>query len=242
MLSSNTRRTPGPWITVCAIVVSVIAGCGEASSRRDEGPPWAEAGLPDGVRRYGLESAVIEYEISGWNTGHETLSFDRWGAREASVSRLDAHGMDPDRTLETVTEGAWVTTIDHAQRELFSMKAHVHHDAVLQEATDALAHGERVDWGELTMRAYGCEPVGREPILGRSCQVWERETRAGHERSWLWEGILLKHERVMGDGTPRTYLAVRIEEQPALTDALFELPRSYPRATFDPTGPGVFGY
>lgn len=46
------------------------------------------------VHRYKIRSGIVEYKLSGVQTGSETIYFDRWGMREAKYSQAETKMMN----------------------------------------------------------------------------------------------------------------------------------------------------
>lgn len=66
-------------------------------------------------KRYGIERAIVEYEISGtMQSGHTTLQFDDWGRKEATRSRMVVSMMGFTRETNhlEILDGTWQYSID----------------------------------------------------------------------------------------------------------------------------------
>jgi hypothetical protein len=164
-------------------------------------------------RRYAVESAIIEYEVTGSVEGRETLYFDRWGMREVTVSRTRLSGLQgspPEHRL-LLFDGQWAYTLDLDRGAGTRTKSPLAGDL---GGTGAVRSAEYV------LRQLGGKVIAREEVAGLACEVWE--VPALNAKLWLRDSLTLKVAPASGSGVTKTALAV--EEGVRIPDEKFELP------------------
>lgn len=175
--------------------------------------------LKAGYKRYGIESGMIEYTMSGTQTGTETIYFDRWGLREAKYTQSDKNMMGMNEKTETLIffDGAWMYTIDLIRKTGTKME-----NPLLNDLSDESPNKDLAKLGEEMLSGMGGIQVGSENILGKTCEVWEAEEISF--KSWVWKGIALKTQvNMMGMGS--NVIATRIEEGVKIPEEKFTIPR-----------------
>ncbi len=140
-------------------------------------------------KRYGIKSGVIEYEVSGAQSGTETIYFDDWGYREAKYTEteLSFGGFSQMTKTLTILEGKTIYTIDLSTNTGTKME-----NPLFQNVSDE----DLQEIGERMMKQMGGEKTGTEDVLGRTCDVWEIKQMRG--KTWIWNSIPLKTEVNMG--------------------------------------------
>ncbi len=149
----------------------------------------AEENEFEGYKRYPVESGIIEYKVSGSQTGTETLYFDRWGLRE--VKYTDANMMGNQRSTITLMDGKWTYQIDLGPKTGQKMETPML-KALVSQAKDK----ELFTANEEMMKSAGAEKLGTETIAGKECDVWE--IKGANTKVWLWNWVSLKTEMKMG--------------------------------------------
>jgi len=172
----------------------------------------------NGYRRYQMESGIIEYSITGAQSGTGVVYFDRWGMREAkyaSVEFFSPGGVRRSNTL-TILDGDWIYNID-LDKKIGTKKKNV----VLKEVLDEVDNEDPDAVGKGMMEKAGAEIVGQEKISKMTCDVWEIKQTG--EKTWLWRWLPLKSQaRVMG-GVVVTAVK-KIKEGARIPDEKFAVP------------------
>lgn len=210
-----------------AILLALLAACGgnETSAGAGGSGGWSSSGgsssSGEDVRRYAIESAIVEYELSGTPSGTETQVFDDYGAREASVRNhvVEIAGFRQETSTVSITEGPWITTLDDAERRATRIQNPLYED-LMRSVED----GDVEELGERMMRQMGGEKVGTEEVAGRTCDVWE--VPVGNSRTWIWKGIPLKTEVTMGPMSS-SMVATSVTVDPDMPASRFEVPDGY---------------
>lgn len=169
---------------------------------------------PAGIKRYQVASAIVEYTLSGTQTGTETLYFVDYGMREAKYTSTEIKvGTFSQKTKRvTLMEGATTYTIDLDQRTGTKIENPLYKKFEGQDATEV---------GERMLRDMGGQKIGAESFLGKMCEVWE--IRKLGSKVWVWSGIPLKTEITFG-GMQSSIVATKIEPNVQIPPEKLTLP------------------
>jgi len=136
---------------------------------------------PDDYRRYGFESAIVEYQLEGSDEGTKTLYIDHGGYKYATYEVIKERKTDKKSTVILV--GSDMISIDYESKSAVRM----HNPAAYW-----LANPKR-DWeetGRNMLIHMGYEIIGQETISGKECDIWKQ----GKSRIWVWNGLTLKSQ------------------------------------------------
>jgi hypothetical protein len=177
-------------------------------------------GSADEPRRYQIESAAIEYKLSGTQSGKETLSFDRWGMREAkhTQTELRVAGRAIKSHRLTLLDGEWTWNIDLDKKSGIKMPT-----PVLPEIQKRLEREKKslTELGKEMLVHMGGKKVGEEQVLGKPCEVYEIKSLG--TKTWIWQGVTLK-TRVDFAGQKMLTEAVRIDDATPVPADKFAIP------------------
>lgn len=181
----------------------------------------AAGGSSNELQKYQVESAIVEYAHSGTVGGTETLYFDRFGAREASVKKtvIEVGSIRNETSAVTITEGAWITQLDEAEKKATRMKNPLYDDLM-----QGMKNRDAEQVGAEMIRKMGGKKTGTEEIAGRLCDIWEVPT--ANSKTWVWKGITLKTEVSMGPMST-SMVATSVQENPSIPASRFEIPAGY---------------
>lgn len=168
-------------------------------------------------KRYKIKSAIVEYELSGNQTGTATLYFDNFGMQEATYesSVLEIYG--DSQQLETVSYllGFWQYTLDVEAGTGTKTKNTVLESLVMN------SDGDLEQLGLKMFRSMGGELSGTEEMLGKTCDVWELKSMG--TKIWVWKNIPLKSvTEMMGLNIIRT--AISLQENVVIPAEKLEIP------------------
>lgn len=202
------------------------AACGGSAASADgSGSDGSSSSSPgsasdEAPARYGVESLLVEYRLEGTPSGTETLTFDRFGARERSVAEhvIELGAMRQTTSTTTLTEGAWITTLDADARRATRTQNPLYDQLV------RAADGDVQEVGRRMLEAMGAERTGSEEVAGLPCEVWE--IPIGNSKSWIWNGVTLRTESRMGPLTT-SKVAVRVEQNPDFDAEHFAVPADW---------------
>lgn len=195
-----------------------------ATSVQAEDEPTAQqssqmAAIESIFKRYGVKSVIIEYTLSGVQTGTETVYIDGWGKREARYTQADINMMGQiiKANRLTLLEGEWIYAIDLDKKSGTKIKNPMFEMA----AANHPPGGDLTQMGIDMIKQMGGEKIGSEEIAGKTCEVWEVKSMA--TKSWLWNMVPLKTEAIMGD-MQMSSTATKVEEGAPVPEDKFHIP------------------
>jgi hypothetical protein len=178
-------------------------------------------------RKYGIKSAIIEYDVSGSQEGSRRLFFDNWGARQAEYSNttITVGQFSKTANLLNITDGDWQYTIN------LDTKSGTKSQSQLKELKIEL-EGQQYfnELGEQAIIKLGGVKLGTEEFLGKECDVYE--FRNIGMRAWYWKWVLLKSETRSGP-VSITVTARNIEEDVRVPEDRFRVPEDISLNTVD---------
>ncbi len=177
------------------------------------------APVQNNFKRYAVKSAVIEYALSGVQTGTETVYIDEWGKREARYTQSDMNmmGQTMKSNRLTLIDGEWIYAIDLDKKSGTKIKNPMFEMAAATHPED----GDLTQMGIEMMTKMGGEKISTEEIAGKPCDVWE--IKAMSTKSWLWNSIPLKTESSMGEMSMAS-TATRVEEGASIPEEKLQIP------------------
>lgn len=174
-------------LLLTVIVAFIFISCGDNSKDSSQNP---EKGTKSNFqKRYGIKSAIIEYELSGLQQGSKTLYFDDWGMRQAEYTRmiLSVGGYTKAMNIVDIIDGEYEYKINLDQNSGTKVR-----NPIIKEM-EALKYEKGFnEFGEQMILKMGAEKTGKETLLGKDCDVYE--IAKSHTKLWVWEWIILKSE------------------------------------------------
>jgi hypothetical protein len=182
---------------------------------------WNAESSGQDFRRYKIRSGIIEYKMSGMQTGTETIYFDRWGIREAKYTQIEIKvgNMSVKQNRLTLLDGEWTYGVD-----LDTKTGTKTPTPLMKELTGAAKREgkDATEIGEEMLAGMGGRKIGMETLLGKSCDVWE--IKSLNAKSWIWQGMTLKTEvNMMGKVT--TTEVVRLQDNVNVPEEKLTLPK-----------------
>jgi hypothetical protein len=143
-------------------------------------------------KRYNIESGIVEYTLSGMQSGTSTLYFDQYGMREASYEETTMEMMGMSQETETVNylDGVWQYTWDKKTNSGTKIK-----NTMLASLVDNAEEADLVEVGYEMLEAMGGVKIGEESVLDKPCEIWEVSQMG--TKIWVWEGITMKSQTSM---------------------------------------------
>ena len=174
----------------------------------------AQTAPASNIKRYQINSAVVEFALAGAQNGTETLYFTDYGVREAkyTTSEIKLAGITQKTNKVTILEREMIYSIDLDKRTGTKMKNPMYEKFVGKDATEV---------GEKMMKSMGAQKTGTEVILDKTCDVWEVKNLGS--KTWIWNGIPLKTETKMM-GMQMAITATQIEAEANIPKEKFEIP------------------
>jgi len=172
------------------------------------------------LKRYKIASAIVDYTVSGSQSGTETLVFDQFGMREAKRSEtvIRVAGQTIETRTLTIFDHGSTTTVDLVRRTATKIPTPMWSEIV--EATKREG-GDMTDLGTAMIRRMGAEKIGEESVAGKPCVVWRIQSLGS--KSWVWNGIVLRQETSLAGQTIRIE-ATSVKENAAIPEERFALP------------------
>ncbi len=187
------------------------------------------------LKRYKLKSGIVKFEtkINGkvmgstvTGSGTEALYFKDWGDVELKkqdskqVTKINMFGQKKTEVQETHV----MDKLDNGKSYHVDMKnktIFLRRDPAM-EMMKTFNDGDVVDPGKKMLESMGGKIVGKEKVLGYTCDVWE----IPGGKQWMYKGLPLKLVMtVMGITT--THTAVSAKFNTNVPDSYFKLP-DYP--------------
>lgn len=172
-----------------------------------------------GFRRYGLNSALIEFEISGSRCGKEVLYFDHDGWR--SRLKSDFVNIPEDLSHGKSRLEMLIGLIDYKVNLKLKEGRQMPNTRLLSHFQNG-EEKELYKLDSLVMREMGAEYLGEKEVLGRTCQVFRLDILG--TVTWIWKGIVLKMS-VDFQGMNFVKEAVSIRENVLIAALKFEVPK-----------------
>jgi len=168
-------------------------------------------------KKYAIEAGKIVYDVHGtYENGTRTVYFKDWGARETTVSQVEAVGPDGIRS-----EGG-TTVVDDGSMFVFQpgskqgFKNTVDHSKWwTPNATNTVE-----DFYNEQFVANGYAKTGEDVVAGKPCAVWEYAPL--FFKGCFWKGIPLRTETDTQSASTTSEAKAIIEEMPQ--DDVFQVP------------------
>lgn len=177
-------------------------------------------------KRYAIKSAIVEYQLTGMQTGTSITYFDNYGMQEATYEKalVDVFGVKQETETANYLNGYWQYNIDLLTNSGTKTK-----NTFLESLVEN-SDGDLEEPGLEMFRSMGGKMTGTEELLGKSCNVWELESMG--TKVWVWKNIPLKSEtEMMGLTILRT--AIRLEENIDIPQEMLKIPDNIEFTEFD---------
>jgi hypothetical protein len=197
--------------------ISAACGSNEENKSAPETTQTPESNSPK-FKRYNIEKGIVEYELSGSRTGKEILYFDNWGMREATFTNaeISISGFSIKENKITILDGEWTYNIDLDKKTGSKIKT-----PLLEELIKAAGDKDLGEFGEEMLKKMGGKKIGKDEVLGKTCDIWEIQNL--NTRSWVWNWITLKTEaKLMGVSVIIT--ATKISPNVSVPEEKFKIP------------------
>lgn len=174
----------------------------------------------DAAARYDVESALIEYNISGHIQGTETAYIKNYGEQESRYSeyQLQLTGHDGLQKRYTLREDDLLTSVDLNKN--LSVKFDLNKD-VSPGLDIRLTGKEMADFSKEGLKKMRAVKIGQETIAGKTCDVYELPFLSS--KVWIYKKIALRYISTTR-GFKVTYLATAIQEGVDIPADKFQIP------------------
>ena len=169
---------------------------------------------------YGIKSGIIEYEITGSQTGIKKLYFDDWGRKQAEYtnSTIKIGKYKKHSNLLKITNGD-LQYIINLEKTTGTKRENPLIEKII-ELQNQTNYGE---FGEQLILISGGFESGSDMVADKKCKVYEFKSQ--NTKSWIWNWLMLKSETQRGK-TNITVVAKKIEENVFIADTVFSPPKN----------------
>ncbi len=167
---------------------------------------------------YGIKSGIIEYEITGSQTGTKKLYFDDWGRKQAEFtnSTIKVGKYTKHSNLLKITKGDWQYIINLEKNTGLKRE-----NPVIEKIIELKNQTNYGEFGEQLLFISGGFESGRDIVADKKCKVYEFKKQ--NTKSWIWNWLMLKSETKRGN-INITVVAKNIEENVFIADTVFSPP------------------
>ncbi|MCZ6703594.1 MAG: hypothetical protein O6940_11220 [Ignavibacteria bacterium] len=167
---------------------------------------------------FGIQSGIIEYEITGSQTGNKKLYFDDWGRKQAefSNSTIKVGKFSKHSNLLKITIGDWQYIINLEKKSGTKRE-----NPILGRMYELSNQINYNDFGEQLVLIEGGVKIGSEYVAGKNCTIYNFQNKKS--KSWIWNWITLKSESLSG-GVHITVTAKNILVNVSVPDSVFNPP------------------
>ncbi len=161
-----------------------------------------------GYRRYGVESGIIEYKLTGNTTGTWTVYFDKWGWREARYEHTTTSfgGMKSSSENLAYIDGEWLYNVDMNTKQGTAFT-----NPMMKGLPDYMETHKLGLAAQMLYERGAAEQRGNETVLGHTCQVWYISALGTTASVWKDTAIVLKEDgNFMGSKVTRIATSVQI--------------------------------
>ncbi len=169
---------------------------------------------------YGIKSGIIEYEITGSQTGTKKLYFDDWGRKQAEFtnSTIKVGKYTKHSNLLKITKGDWQYIINLENKTGLKRE-----NPVIEKIIELKNQTNYGEFGEQLILISGGFESGGEIVADKKCKIFEFKKQ--NSKSWIWNWLMLKSETKRGK-INITVVAKNIEENVFIADTVFNPPKN----------------
>jgi len=169
---------------------------------------------------FGIKSGIIEYEITGSQTGTKKLYFDDWGRKQAEFtnSTIKVGKYTKHSNLLKITKGDWQYIINLENNTGLKRE-----NPVIEKIIELKNQTNYGEFGEQLLLISGGFETGRGTVADKKCKVYEFKKQ--NSKSWIWNWLMLKSETKRGN-INITVVAKNIEDNVFIADSVFSPPKN----------------
>jgi len=169
---------------------------------------------------YGIKSGIIEYEITGSQTGTKKLYFDDWGRKQAEYtnSTIKVGKYTKHSNLLKITNGDLQYIIN-----LENTTGTKRENPVIEKIIELKNQTNYGEFGEQLLLISGGYEIGGDIVADKKCKVYEFKKQ--NSKSWIWNWLMLKSETRRGK-INIAVVAKKIEENVFIADTVFSPPKN----------------
>lgn len=200
---------------IFASLLFSIYGCSDSGK---DTTAEQSTGKTDFTKRYGIKSAIVEYTITGSQSGTKTLYFDNWGMRQAEYTNsvLEIGKFSKSINIVNIVKDDANYIIDLERNTGTKTKNPV--NKLIAELQNQKSFGE---FGEQILLKSGAMKIGKEEFLDKDCDIYEIKNTG--TKMWIWKWIPLKTITKLGSVEINS-VAKKIEVNVNVPEEKFTLP------------------
>ena len=178
---------------------------------------------PDGnPARYGIESALIQFEISGDKSGTFSHIFKDYGRYERVVDStmpVEDRGSNFANHYIAITTPEFTGRYDYLTKYGWKMPSS---DSYYLDSADS----QTMSLTDFSLKQVGAKRIGDTVINGYQTRVYRIEDNVEITTLWMWRGIpIRRHSFLPLDDLEFLLNSVSIEVNPKITDETFAFPK-----------------
>lgn len=203
------------YLFFAALLFSIYS-CGD--SEKDSAGNEQTSGTTDFNKRYGVKSAIVEYTITGSQSGTKTLYFDNWGMRQSEYTNsiLEIGKFSKSINILNIIRDDANYIIDLEKNTGTKTK-----NPIEKLIADLQNQKSFREFSEQILLKAGAMRVGQEEFLDRDCDIYEIKNTGS--KMWIWKWIPLKTITKLG-GAEINSVAKKIEVNVNVPEEKFTLP------------------
>ncbi len=177
-------------------------------------------GFLPGQKIFGIKSGIIEYKITGSQTGTKKLYFDDWGRKQAEFANftIKVGKYTKHSNLLKITKGDWQYIINLENNTGLKKE-----NPLIEKIIELKNQTNYGEFGEQLLLIGGGFESGRDIVADKKCKVYEFKKQ--NSKSWIWNWLMLKSETKRGN-INITVIAKNIEENVFIADTVFSPPKN----------------
>jgi len=162
-----------------------------------------------------IKTGIIEYEITGSQTGTKKLYFDDWGRKQAEFtnSTVKVRKYTKHSNLLKITKGDWQYIIN-----LENITGLKRENPVIEKMIELRNQTNYGEFGEQLLLISGGFESGHDIVAGKKCKIYEFKKQ--NTKSWIWNWLMLKSETKRGN-INITVIAKKVELDVSIADTVF---------------------
>lgn len=171
------------------------------------------------LKKYSIESAEIEYEITGDAEGQEIMVFTDygWSSLKQQTMTFELYGITSTQNVYEITDGDFIYRLNQEDSTYVVRKDYKWSQQASYKSPDQVS--------EAILFSMGGEQQSDSMLMDKTCQVWTFEGKAIQEL-WVWNGLVLKRKAKLGDRLIET-TATEIKLDVSPNPILFTFPEYY---------------
>lgn len=207
------------FVFLLLLPFALFISCGDENETTGDEETSVTKGDID--KRYGLESAIVKYKITGSQKGDRTLYFENWGMKQADYTNatISIAGFSKSTNIVSIMKDDGLYTLDLENKTGTKTK-----NPVTEEQEKLKYEKNFNEFGEQMLLSMGAEKTGTGSVLGRECDIYEIKSIG--TSLWVWKWITLKSVTETS-GFKIVSEATEINTNVNIPDDKFEIPDDF---------------